>query len=67
MEPHASTVIYSSDGKLTIHDKTQGVQNSHKYVVNVFGLSSTDVRVISPFVGGAFGSGLRRNTSSFSP
>ena len=55
--PHASTVIYSDDGKLTIHDKTQGVQNSHKYVVNVFGLSSTDVRVISPFVGGAFGSG----------
>ena len=35
------------------------MQNSHKYVVNVFGLSSTDVRVISPFVGGAFGSGLR--------
>jgi xanthine dehydrogenase YagR molybdenum-binding subunit len=28
-------------------------------VVNVFGLSSKDVRVLSPFVGGAFGSGLR--------
>src|SRR4051812_48707228 len=41
------------------YDKTQGAQNSQKYVVNVFGLSSGDVRVLSPFVGGAFGSGLR--------
>jgi xanthine dehydrogenase YagR molybdenum-binding subunit len=59
MEPYASTVIYEGDGKLTIYDKTQGAQNSQKYVVNVFGLSSKDVRVLSPFVGGAFGSGLR--------
>ena len=58
-EPHASTVIYEGDGKLTIHDKTQGAQNSKKYVVKIFGLSSDDVRVIAPFVGGAFGSGLR--------
>src|SRR6185295_5672491 len=56
---HASTVIYDGDGKLTIHDKTQGAQNSQKYVVKIFGLSSDDVRVIAPFVGGAFGSGLR--------
>ncbi|MBD2749224.1 xanthine dehydrogenase family protein molybdopterin-binding subunit [Microvirga sp. BT688] len=59
MEPHASTVIYEEDGKLTIHDKTQGVQNSQRYVSGVFGLSSDQVRVVSPFVGGAFGSGLR--------
>ena len=32
MEPHASTVICEGDGKLTIHDKTQGVQNSQGYV-----------------------------------
>ena len=30
IEPHASTVIYEGDGKLTIHDKTQGAQNSQK-------------------------------------
>ena len=59
MELHAATVVFEGPGKLTIHDKTQGAQNSQKYVVNVFGLSSGDVRVISPFVGGAFGSGLR--------
>ena len=59
METHASTVIYEVDGKLTIYDKTQGVQNCQKYISSVFDLSSDDVRVLSPFVGGAFGSGLR--------
>ncbi|WP_230533397.1 xanthine dehydrogenase family protein molybdopterin-binding subunit [Microvirga roseola] len=59
METHASTVVYEEDGTLTIHDKTQGSQNSQSYVSSVFGLSSDQVRVISPFVGGAFGSGLR--------
>jgi xanthine dehydrogenase YagR molybdenum-binding subunit len=59
MEPHASTVIYQEGGKLVIHDKTQGPQNSQSYVASVFGLSSDDVQVVAPFVGGAFGSGLR--------
>lgn len=59
MEMFASTVSYSADGKLTIYEKTQGAINCQKYVTNVFGLSSGDVRVLSPFVGGAFGSGLR--------
>lgn len=59
METHASTVVYEKDGTLTIHDKTQGTQNSQSYVSSVFGLSSKQVRVVSPFIGGAFGSGLR--------
>lgn len=59
MEPHASTVICEDDGTFTVYDKTQGVQNSHKYVTNIFGFSKEEVRVLSPFVGGAFGSGLR--------
>src|SRR6186713_1215694 len=59
MELYGSTVIYESGGKLTIHDKTQGVQNVQRYVCSVLGLAPDDVRVLSPFVGGAFGSGLR--------
>ncbi|GAB3481579.1 xanthine dehydrogenase family protein molybdopterin-binding subunit [Azotobacter salinestris] len=58
LEPHASTVHYLADGRLEIHDKTQGVQNCQQYVEKVFGLEGR-VRVLSPFVGGAFGSGLR--------
>ncbi len=59
MELYASTVIVEGDGKLTVHDKTQGVQNVHKYLCSVFGLKPEDVRVLSPFMGGGFGSGLR--------
>jgi xanthine dehydrogenase YagR molybdenum-binding subunit len=59
MEPYASTVIFEPDGKLTIYDKTQGVQNVQRYVCSVLGMNPDDVRVMSPFVGGAFGSGLR--------
>ena len=59
MELYASTVIYDGEGKLTVYDKTQGVQNVQRYLCGVFGMKPEEVRVMSPFVGGAFGSGLR--------
>jgi xanthine dehydrogenase YagR molybdenum-binding subunit len=59
MELYASTVTWDGDGKLTVYDKTQGVQNVQRYVRSVFDMKSEDVRVMSPYVGGAFGSGLR--------
>ncbi len=59
MEMFASIVIYEGGGKLTIYDKTQGITNSKSYVSGVFGVSKNDVRILSPFVGGGFGSGLR--------
>jgi xanthine dehydrogenase YagR molybdenum-binding subunit len=59
MELYAATVIYEEDGKLTVYDKTQGVQNVQRYLCNVFGIEPESLRVVSPFVGGAFGVGLR--------
>ncbi len=59
MEPHASTVIYQADGSLLVHDKTQGPQNSQRYLADVLKLEPDRVRIKSSFVGGAFGSGLR--------
>ena len=59
MELFASTVIFEGDGKLTVYDKTQGVQNVQMYLCGVFGMKPEDVRVMSPFMGGGFGSGLR--------
>jgi len=59
MELYAATAIVEGNGKLTVYDKTQGVQNVQRYVCGVFGLKPEDVRVLSPFVGGGFGSGLR--------
>lgn len=41
------------------------MQNNREYVCKVFGLSTDEVRVVSPFVGGAFGSGLRRQYQLF--
>lgn len=59
MELFGSTVLWERDGGLTIHDKTQGSQNSRDYVCNVFGLDPEKVAVKNSFVGGAFGSALR--------
>jgi xanthine dehydrogenase YagR molybdenum-binding subunit len=59
MELYAATVIVEGDGKFTVYDKTQGVQNVHHYLCGVFGMKPEDVRVMSPFMGGGFGSGLR--------
>lgn len=59
MEMFASTVIREPDDHLTIYDKTQSSQNSRWYVSHVFGLSKNKVTVRNPYVGGAFGSGLR--------
>ena len=59
MELFGATVIWEGDGKLTVYDKTQGVQNVQRYLCSVFNMKADDLRVVSPFVGGAFGSGLR--------
>lgn len=59
MEMFATTVACGADGKLTVYDKTQGVVNVHTYLHTVFGLASDEARVVSPYVGGGFGSGLR--------
>ena len=52
MELYASTVVFEADGKLTIFDKTQGVQNVQRYVCSALGLEPQNVRVLSPFMGG---------------
>ena len=59
MELFASTVIWEGDGKITVYDKTQGVQNVQRYLAAIFRMKPDDVRVVSPYVGGAFGSALR--------
>jgi xanthine dehydrogenase YagR molybdenum-binding subunit len=59
LEMFATTVIRDDDGHFTIYDKTQSSQNSRWYVSHVFGLSKDKVTVRNPYVGGAFGSGLR--------
>jgi xanthine dehydrogenase YagR molybdenum-binding subunit len=59
MEPHA-TIARWDGANLTVWDKTQWVVGgTQTELAAVFGIPQQSVRVISPFVGGAFGSGLR--------
>jgi xanthine dehydrogenase YagR molybdenum-binding subunit len=59
MEPFAATAVWEGDDQITVFDKTQGPQNCRNYVAGVFGMPREKVRVLSPYVGGGFGSGLR--------
>ena len=65
MELFGTTVIRELDGKLTVYDKTQGVQNVQGYLCSMLGYSEDDIRVLAPFVGGAFGVGLRPQYPAF--
>jgi xanthine dehydrogenase YagR molybdenum-binding subunit len=58
IEMHATVAAWNGD-RLTLWDKTQWVHNTGDEIAAVFGIPAENVRVISPFVGGAFGSSLR--------
>ncbi|MCA1639018.1 MAG: xanthine dehydrogenase family protein molybdopterin-binding subunit [Acidobacteria bacterium] len=60
MEPHGA-IAFWENGKLTIFDKTQGVYTVRKHLATSFDIPEENVNVVSPFVGGAFGSSLRPN------
>jgi CO/xanthine dehydrogenase Mo-binding subunit len=54
-----ATVAWWEDGKLTVHDSTQNPFHVRQVLAATFRLHERDVRVLVPFVGGAFGAGLR--------
>jgi xanthine dehydrogenase YagR molybdenum-binding subunit len=55
MEPHSTIATWTDDG-LTIYCSSQGVHRTRAIVAGAFGLDPRRVRVISPHVGGGFGS-----------
>src|SRR5215207_3802634 len=60
MEPHAAVAVWDGD-RLTMFDKSQEVYNVRKHLASSFNIPEANVQVISPYVGGAFGSSLRPN------
>src|SRR5919107_3049151 len=60
MEPHAAVAAWEGD-RLTIFDKTQEVYGVRRHLASTFGVPEANVSVVSPYVGGAFGSSLRPN------
>ena len=57
MEP-ATTVAVWTDERLTLYDATQGAHATRTALAPVFGLDPEQIRIISPHVGGGFGSKL---------
>jgi xanthine dehydrogenase YagR molybdenum-binding subunit len=55
MEPHATVAIWSDDG-VTLYDANQGAGWIRDSVAKAFSLPLERVHVISPYVGGGFGS-----------
>ncbi|MBV8865335.1 MAG: xanthine dehydrogenase family protein molybdopterin-binding subunit, partial [Acidobacteriaceae bacterium] len=56
MEPHATVAVWDAPDHLTMCDATQGVFGDQSRVASLFGLKPENVRVISPYLGGGFGS-----------
>ncbi|MFC2159057.1 xanthine dehydrogenase family protein molybdopterin-binding subunit, partial [Acidobacteriota bacterium] len=65
METHCAVSSYSPDGKLTVYTSTQ----SHYYIKvllsDILGLRENDIRVISRYTGGGFGSKFELDSSQF--
>ncbi|HYB31346.1 MAG TPA: xanthine dehydrogenase family protein molybdopterin-binding subunit [Solirubrobacteraceae bacterium] len=55
MEPHATLAVWEQGG-VTLYDSNQGASTVKATVAKAFGLEPEAVRVISPHVGGGFGS-----------
>jgi len=54
LEPHATTAIWNGD-RLTVHEATQSMPWVRSHLALKFGIPASNIRVISLFVGGAFG------------
>ena len=55
MEPHATAAVWDGDS-LTVYDATQSVFGNRAAISTMLGISPDKVRLISPFIGGGFGS-----------
>lgn len=55
MEPHATIAFWEGDN-LTVYDATQNVSAVRQVLASAFGMRQENVRVVSHFLGGGFGS-----------
>ncbi|POM27604.1 Xanthine dehydrogenase molybdenum-binding subunit [Actinomadura rubteroloni] len=56
MEPHATLAEWTAPDRLVVHDSNQGSVVVRDTLAKIFGLDPEQVRVVSPHVGGGFGS-----------
>ncbi len=55
IEPHCAVAQYDGEGNLTVWSSTQIPHYVHRELSKVLGIAPARVRVIQPFLGGAFG------------
>ncbi|RUR74100.1 xanthine dehydrogenase family protein molybdopterin-binding subunit [Chlorogloeopsis fritschii PCC 9212] len=56
MEPHATISHWQDANSLTVYEPSQWVLGTQRTYAELFGLPTERVRIVTPFLGGAFGS-----------
>jgi xanthine dehydrogenase YagR molybdenum-binding subunit len=56
IETYSTTAEWEAPDRLLIHECTRGIKQLQRVVANAFGLPQENVRIVCPFIGGAFGS-----------
>ncbi|RYY54594.1 MAG: xanthine dehydrogenase family protein molybdopterin-binding subunit [Chitinophagaceae bacterium] len=59
MEMHATIAVWDGPDKIRLFDKNQGVNNVQQTVSRLWGIPAANIEVMSEYVGGGFGSGLK--------
>ncbi|MBF8189259.1 xanthine dehydrogenase family protein molybdopterin-binding subunit [Nonomuraea sp. K274] len=54
IEPHATTAVWDGD-RLTVHEGSQNIAWMRRHLAWRFGVPERGIRLLSPYVGGAFG------------
>ncbi len=55
MEPHALVAHWDNNDSVTIYEPTQWVKGSQRTYAELCGVPQEQVRIVSPYIGGAFG------------
>jgi putative selenate reductase molybdopterin-binding subunit len=56
LEPHAVVADYDPSGRVTLHMSSQSTFFDRFGLMGIFGLPANKIRIISPYLGGGFGS-----------
>src|SRR5438309_4710920 len=56
IETYSTTAEWETPDHLLIHECTRGIKQMQRVDANAFGLQQDHVRIVCPFIGGAFGS-----------
>lgn len=56
MEPHSTIAVWENDEKLTLYNGSQIINGAQNAAAATLGLKRENVRIVSPHIGGGFGS-----------